>query len=130
MAHFIPCFKTSDATHVANLFFKEVVRLHGFPRSIVSNRDTRFVGHFWRTLWKKMGTNLGFSSAYHPQIDGQIEVTNRSLGNILRSLVSDHPKQWDQELAQVKFAYNDSPNKSIGLSPFHIFNGMHPRGIY
>ena len=66
MAHFIPCFKTSDTTHVANLFFKEVVRLHGLPRSIVLGRDTRFVGHFWRTLWKKMGTNLGFSFAYHP----------------------------------------------------------------
>ena len=66
MAHFIPCQKTSDATHVVNMFFKEVVRLHSLPRSIVSNRDTKFVGHFWRPLWKKLGMDFSFISAYHP----------------------------------------------------------------
>ena len=92
MAHFIACKKTSDATHISNLFFSEVVRLHGFPMIIVSDRDTKFVGHFWRTLWKKLGTNLSFSSAYHPQTNGHTKVVKKSLGNILRSLVCKNPK--------------------------------------
>jgi hypothetical protein len=118
MEHFIPSQKTSDATHVANLFFKEVVRLHGLPRSIVSDKDTKFVGHFWRTLWKNMGTYLSFISSYHPQTDGNTEVVNKSFGNLLRSLVTEHHSQWDQILPQTEFAYNDSPNRSTGKIPF------------
>jgi hypothetical protein len=71
MAHFIPCQNTSDATHIANLFLKEVIRLDGVSRSIVLDRDTKFIGNFWRTLWKTMGTNLEFSSAYNTQTNGQ-----------------------------------------------------------
>jgi hypothetical protein len=112
MAHFIPCHKTSDATHIVNLFFKEVVRLHGLSKSIVSDRDTKFIGLFWKTLWKKMGTDLSFSSAYNPQTDGKNEVVNQSLGDLLRSLVDEHHNQWDQILPQEEFAYNDSPNRS------------------
>jgi hypothetical protein len=70
MAHFIPCHKTSDATHITNLFFKEILRLHGLPRSIVPDRDTKFVGHFWRTLWKNLKNFFSFSSVYHPQTYG------------------------------------------------------------
>jgi hypothetical protein len=76
MVHFIPCHKTIDATHIAIFIFKEILILHGFPRSIVSYKDTKFVGHFWRTLWKRLGKNLSFFSVYDPQKDGQTEVVN------------------------------------------------------
>jgi hypothetical protein len=130
MEHFIPCHKTSDATHIANLFFKEIVRLNGLPRSIVSDRDTKFIGHFWRTLWKKLGTDLAFSSSYHPQIDGQTEVVNRSLGDLLRSLVTEHHTSWDQILPQAEFSYNDSVNRCTGKSQFQILYGTQPSGVY
>ena len=110
-------------------FFSKIVRLHGFLVSIVSDRDTKFVGNFWRTLWKKIGSNLNFSSVYHPRTDDQTEAVNRSLGNTLRSLVYQNPKQWDSALAQVEFSYNDTPNRSTRMSPFQIVFGMNPRGV-
>ena len=130
MDHFIAYFKTSDTTHIANLFFREVVRLHGLPTNIVSDRDSRFLGNFWSTLWKKMDTRLDYYLNYHPQTDGQIEVMNKSLGNLLRILVGYHPKQWDQLLAHAKYACNDSSNKCIGKITFQIVYGMHPRGVH
>ena len=77
-----------------------------------------------------MGTRLDYSSTYHPQTNGQIEVVNKSMWNLLRILIGDHPKQWDQLLAQAEYACNDCPNKSTSKSPFQIVYGMHPRGVH
>lgn len=128
MVHFIPCKRTTDAVQVGTLFFREVYRLHGLPLSIVSDRDPRFLGHFWRSMWKLLDTSLDMSTAYHPQTDGQTEVTNRSLGNLLRCLVGSSIKKWDSKLPQAEFAHNHALNRSSGFSLFQINYGIIPRG--
>lgn len=120
MVHFIPCKRTTDAVKVSQLFFKEIYRLHGLPTSIVSDRDTRFITHFWRSLWKSVNTSLNFSSVYQPQTDGQTEVMNCSLGDLLWCLVGDNLRSWDQRLSQAEFAYNHARNRSTGFSPFQV----------
>ena len=126
MAHFIACKEQVDATSCAELVFEEVVRLHGVPLSITSDRDVRFMNAFWKTLWRRAGTKLNFSTSFHPQTDGQTEVVNKSIGNMLRCLVGEKIGTWDLALPQAEFAYNSSVNRSTGLSPFEIVYGRHP----
>ena len=112
---------------MAQLYFREVVRLHGLPKSIVSDRDVRFTSHFWRTLWSMLGTKLKFLTAYHLQTDGQTEVVNWSLGNLLQSLVGDNLTTWDLVIPRAKFAYNASANCTTGMSPLEVAHGLVPR---
>ncbi|RDX93972.1 hypothetical protein CR513_23693, partial [Mucuna pruriens] len=88
MAYFIACSKTNDAIHVADLFFKEVVRLHGLPRTIRCEVPRSFL----RTLWNKLGTKLLFSTIAHPQTDGQTEVVNRTLATLISAIIQKNLK--------------------------------------
>ncbi|CAJ2651349.1 unnamed protein product [Trifolium pratense] len=126
MAHFVACHKTDDASNVADLYFREIVRLHGVPKTIVSDRDSKFLSYFWNTLWRKLGTKLLFNTSHHPQTDGQTEVTNRTLGTLLRGLVSKTQKDWDLKLAHAEFAYNRSPTYATNHSPFEVVYGVNP----
>jgi hypothetical protein len=96
----------------------------------LSDRDTKFIGHLWRTLWKKLETNLLFSSAYHPHTDGHTKVVNISLGDLLRILVIENHNSWDNILPQADFAYNNSVNRSTGQSPFQVVYGTQLKGIF
>ncbi|KAA3457133.1 Transposon Ty3-I Gag-Pol polyprotein [Gossypium australe] len=126
MSHFISCAKTDDVVHVANLFFREIVRLHDLPRMIVSNRDVKFLSHFWRTLWGKLETKLMFSTTCHPQTDGQIEVVNRVLSTFLRALVRKNLKTWEECLPHIKFSYNHSVHLGSKFSPFETVYDFNP----
>jgi hypothetical protein len=87
VAHFIPMKQTSSAANLVPLYIKEVVRLHDVSKSIVSDRDSKFVSKFWQSLHNAMGTKIDMSVAFHPQIDGQCEHTIQTLEDILRACV-------------------------------------------
>ncbi|KAI9194884.1 hypothetical protein LWI28_009888 [Acer negundo] len=126
MAHFIPSHKTDNASHIADLFFKEIVRLHGMPKTIVSDRDAKFLSYFWKTLWGKLGTKLLFSTTCHPQTDGQTEVVNRTLSTLLRAIIQKNLKTWEDCLPDVEFAYNRSVHSATHFLPFEIVYGFNP----
>ncbi|BBG95481.1 cold shock domain protein 1 [Prunus dulcis] len=126
-AHFLPIKETYSLTRLAKLFVDEIVRLHGAPVSIVSDRDARFTSRFWKCLQEAMGTRLQFSTAFHPQTDGQSERTIQTLEDMLRSCVLQMKDSWDTHLALVEFAYNNSYQASIKMAPYEALYGRQCR---
>ena len=111
------------AFKVANLFLDMVCKLHGFPKSLVSDRDPVFMSNFWRTLFKLSGTKLHMSTAYHPQSDGQTEVLNRTLEQYLRAFVHHQPSLWGKYLSLAEWCYNTTTHSATGKTPFQITFG-------
>lgn len=125
MALFLPCKKTTTAAQTAEMYFRYVWSQFGLPTSIISDRDSRFLSTFWKTLWALLGCNLKYSTAFHPQTDGQIEVVNRILVHALRTHFR-RSKQWDSYLHIVQHSYNRATHSSTGYSPFEVCLGFQP----
>ena len=125
MAHFIPCHKSDDASHIADLFFRGVVRLHGVPRTIVSDRDAKFMSYFWEILWTKLGTKLLFSTC-HTQTNGQTEVLNRTLSMLLLTMIKKNLKVWEDCLPHVEFCIQSNSPLYHTNVPFEVVYGFKP----
>jgi hypothetical protein len=110
-------------TNIAEIFMKEIARLHGIPRTIVLDKDTKFTSNFWRGLFKGFGTNINFSKTYHPQTDGKTKRVNRIIEDMLRMYVMDKPSKWEDYLHLVEFSYNNGYQASLRMIPFEALYG-------
>lgn len=121
--HFIPIREDLSADKLAKIYVDEIVSQHGVPLNIISDCDARFSSHFWKTMQSAMGTQLNLSTAYHPQTDGQSEMTIQTLEDMLRACVIDFGGNWDSHLPLIEFSYNNSYHASINMAPFEALYG-------
>jgi hypothetical protein len=124
--HLIPVKTTITASQLSWIFVKEIVKLHGLPKSIVSDRDSKFTSRWWREVHHLLGAKLLMSTSFHPQTDGITERVNRSIGQILRSMVKADQKDWVEKCPMMEFALNSSINESTGYAPFELDGGYMP----
>jgi hypothetical protein len=127
MVHLAPTNLNCTAADAAHLMLQHVVRLHGVPEHVISDRDPRFTSHFWKEFCTHLGTVIAMSTAYHPQTDGQTERANRVIEEVLRHFISSDMKSWEEFLPMVEFAMNNAKNASTGETPFYLNYGKHPR---
>jgi hypothetical protein len=125
-AHFFSIPMDYSTSQVADLFFREVFRLHGLPKTIVSDRDNRFMSTFWQELFRLVGTKLTPSTSYHPQTDGQTEIVNKWVEGYLQNYVTGQQKAWVKWLHLGEYCYNTTYHMSIGMSPFRALYSYDP----
>ena len=123
VAHFLPVKETISASQLAELYTAKIVSLHGVPLEISSDRGSIFTSRFWASFQKAMGTNLLFSTAYHPQTSGQVERVNQILEDMLRACVISFGMKWEECLPFAEFSYNNSYQASLGMAPFEALYG-------
>uniref|UniRef100_A0A803TJ20 Gypsy retrotransposon integrase-like protein 1 n=1 Tax=Anolis carolinensis TaxID=28377 RepID=A0A803TJ20_ANOCA len=126
MAHFIPCEGLPTAKETTDLFLQHVFRLHGLPKSLVTDRGSQFTSRFWRALQKLLGIDSRLSSAHHPQMDGQTECTNATLEQYLHCYVNYQQDNWASLLPLSEFAFNNGVQNSTKEAPFFTNYGFHP----
>jgi hypothetical protein len=122
-AHFILVNLTHKASNIVDIYMREIARLHHIPKTIVSDRDPKFTSNFWKVLFNGFGTNLNFSTSYHPESDGQTERVNQVIDDMLRMYVMDKPSIWEDYLHLVEFYYNNGYQTSLKMSPFESLYG-------
>ncbi|KAG8491018.1 hypothetical protein CXB51_014151 [Gossypium anomalum] len=122
-AHFIPVRTDYSLDKLAELYVSQIVRLQWVPISIVSNRDPRFTSRFWKKLQEALGTKLHFSTAFHPQTDGQSERIIQILENMLRCCIIEFSGSWERYLPLIEFTYNNSFQSSIKMAPYEALYG-------
>ena len=122
-AHFVPVKTTATSAMLADVYMARIVCLHGVPKKIVSDRGTQFTSKFWKKVHEALGTQLNFSTAYHPQTDGQTERVNQILEDMLRACALTYKRSWDKSLPFAEFAYNNSYQASLQMSWFEALYG-------
>ena len=127
MTHLVPCNKTTDAPQFARLFVDHVIRLHGIPESLVSDRGSLFTSHFWKSLSQMLRLKGRLSTAFHPQTDSQTERMNQTIEQYLRIYCNYQQDDWYHHLSLAEFAYNNAFQSTIRCSPFYANYGYHPR---
>ena len=125
-AHFIALGHPYTVSSVARAFFQDIVHLHGFPTSIVSDRDPVFTGHVWKDLFKQAGVQLKLSTAFHPQTDGQSEAVNKTIAMYLRCSTGDRPRAWLDWLPWAEYVYNTAYHSALCATPFQVVYGCAP----